>query len=324
MCTCNGAAYLREQLESIAAQTVLPEELIVSDDASTDGTVEIVRAFKEKSRFPVTIAVNENRLGVCRNFESAIRNCAGAIIFLADQDDVWLPSKIAQTLAVFQSHPHCGYVFSNADLIDENGDPIGRDLWTSIEFGEKQQIKYAGTEQLNIMLRRFTLPYGTTMAFRAAFIPQLVPFECRFSRAIVHDGWISLFLSSLGAYGVAIPEPLVKYRQHGKQLASAGEPLAFGDLVRIKRSRNNEQNLQFVDLLEHLAGRLLQLEPLSKSVLPARKQLLEKARHVRARVHANSSHGMERLRTVIIEALSGRYGRYSRSLKSVVKDLVTD
>lgn len=322
MGTCNGQAYLREQLESILAQTVQPSELIVSDDASSDGTLEIVNSFSQRSPFPVAVHVNKTRLGVCRNYENAITHCSGDIIFFADQDDVWMPLKIATMLSVFERNPQCGYVFCNADLIDGHGKDIGRDLWSSIAFGRRQQIQYGGDKQLNVMLRRFTLAYGMTMAFRSAFRAQITPFECRFFRAIVHDGWVSLFLTSIGAYGIAIPDPLVKYRQHGNQLASAGEPLTFRELVAKRRSSANEENLQFADLLEHLALRLDQLQLSNESVLQARGQLIEKAAHVRARVRANSSRGAERFKTVFVEAFSGRYGKYSRSFKSILKDLV--
>jgi glycosyltransferase involved in cell wall biosynthesis len=322
LCTCNGEAYLDQQLESILAQTVPPTELIVSDDASTDGTVRILNSFRQRAPFPVLVHVNKARLGVCKNFENAIRHCSGDVIFLSDQDDVWIPSKIATMLNAFETHPRCGYVFSNAELIDEHGNYIGRNLWTSIGFDQKLQRNYADGNQLQVMLRWYTVVYGMTMAFRAAFIPQLMPFECRFSRAVLHDGWVPLFLSSIGAYGVALPDRLVKYRQHPTQLASAGRPLRFLDLVRINRSQANEQYMDFGNLLEHLAARLQQFEPQSQSVRNAREHLIGKATHVRARIHANSSRGMERIKTVFFEAVSGRYGRYSRSFKSVLKDLM--
>ena len=231
MCTCNGEVYLREQLESILAQTMPPNELIVCDDASTDGTVAILESFKKASPFPVTIIVNKSRVGVCKNFENAVGHCSGDIIFLADQDDIWLPAKLETIMAAFASNPLCGYVFSNAELIDEHGNDIGIDLWTCISFDKRQQAKYAGTYQLNVMLKRVTLAYGMTMAVRATFKSKLMPFECRFFHAMTHDGWISMLLTSMGAYGVAVPNTLVKYRQHAKQLASAGKPLGFIDLA---------------------------------------------------------------------------------------------
>lgn len=324
MCTCNGEAYLREQLESILAQAVPPSELIVSDDASTDGTVDILNSFRKRCPFPVTVLVNQARLGVCKNFENAIRHCSGDTIFLADQDDIWLPFKIAKVVEAFKEHPQCGYVFSNADLVDEQGKDIGRDLWASIGFDQEQQARYAGPRQLHLMLRHAALVYGTTMAFRAAFKPQLMPFECRFFHSTVHDGWISLLLTSIGAYGVALPISLVKYRQHEKQLAKAGRSLGFLELAVKPRSSTTKVDVDFANLSEHLALRLQQLDPHSEFVLHAREQLTEKATHVRARVHANYSHGFERFKTVFHEALSGRYRRYSRSFKSIMKDLITN
>jgi glycosyltransferase involved in cell wall biosynthesis len=324
MGTRNGETYLREQLDSILAQSLLPTEMIVSDDASSDRTLEILRSFKDQSPFPVTIVCNQTGAGACKNFENAIRHCGGEIIILADQDDVWLPSKIESLLAVFAADPHCGYVFSDADLIDGQGKALGRTLWEAIVFDAAQQARFAGPEQLSIMLKRFTLPYGMTMGFRAAFSSKLLPFECRFYRSNVHDGWISLLLTSIGAHGVAVPRSLVKYRQHSNQLASAGRPLGFLELMMNPRSQTTELYTHFADFLDSVAARVREVAPLDESAQCSVEQLTGKARHLRARIHANSSHGFERFKTVMLEAVSGRYGKYSRSLKSVVKDLITN
>ena len=322
MCTCNGEVYLREQLDSILAQTLPPNELIVCDDVSADGTLAILDEFKQRSPFPVTIIANQNRVGVCKNFQNAIERCSGDIIFLADQDDVWLPCKFATVMAAFDSSPRCGYVFSNAELIDEQGRGIGSDLWTSISFDKKEQYRYSAGDQLNVMLKKwFTLPYGMTMAFRAVFKSKLTPFER--SSATAHDTWISLALTSMGAYGVALPSLLVKYRQHPKQLASAGKRLGFVDLVANKRSTRAEEYKAFADFLICVAARLEQLDPHNEHFLRSKTQLIEKATHVRARVRVNSSHGFQRLRIVFQETISGRYSRYSRSIKSIVKDIVS-
>jgi glycosyltransferase involved in cell wall biosynthesis len=322
MCTCNGEAYLREQLDSILAQTHSPDELIASDDASTDGTLSILESFKQRASFPVTVLVNARRLGVCKNFEQAVTHCSGEIIALSDQDDVWLPTKLARLTEMLDKNPCCGYVFSNARLIDDQGRDLGRDLWTSIEFNKKQQDQYAAGDQLRIMLRRFTLPYGMTMAFRSAYKPKLIPFACGYPQAAAHDTWISLVLTSIGGYGIAIQDPVVKYRQHANQLASAGDALGFEYLVKARRSAMSNINLEFADFLTHLAAKL-QSEDQSDAIIRAIKQLIDKATHVRCRVEASSSHGFKRVKTVFNEALTGRYGLYSRSFKSIVKDLVS-
>src|SRR5688500_18132345 len=89
----NGERYIGEQLDTIAQQTRLPNELIISDDASTDSTWSIVRDFAERAPFPVRLLQHE-RFGSARNFEIAIQACRGDVIFLCDQDDIWYPNKI--------------------------------------------------------------------------------------------------------------------------------------------------------------------------------------------------------------------------------------
>ena len=95
MATCEGGRHLEAQLQSIAAQQRLPDELVVCDDASSDDTIEIARRFAERAPFPVRIETTEIRLGITANFERAVSLCAADVILLADQDDVWLPEKIA-------------------------------------------------------------------------------------------------------------------------------------------------------------------------------------------------------------------------------------
>jgi glycosyltransferase involved in cell wall biosynthesis len=89
LCTYNGAAYLKEQLESIAAQTRTPYELVISDDQSTDDTLRLIQEFAATAGFPVRLSVNESNLGIAKNFEKAISLCRGDVIVLSDQDDVW-------------------------------------------------------------------------------------------------------------------------------------------------------------------------------------------------------------------------------------------
>src|SRR6266478_6606103 len=79
LCTCNGSEFLREQLQSIAAQSLPPHELVIFDDCSSDGTVALARQFAESARFPVRIHVNLRNLGTRENFSACIAACAGEI-----------------------------------------------------------------------------------------------------------------------------------------------------------------------------------------------------------------------------------------------------
>lgn len=104
MATCNGERFLREQLTSLASQTRLPDELIVCDDASNDRTLDILTEFAVSAPFPVRVTARPSRLGVKDNFTDALQRATGEVVFICDQDDVWLPSKIERSLREFARH----------------------------------------------------------------------------------------------------------------------------------------------------------------------------------------------------------------------------
>ena len=128
MCTYNGSRFLAEQLKSIAEQTLLPCELIVCDDGSTDSTSEIVRIFAEAAPFPVRFIRNEQTLGSTNNFAKAVCLCRGDAIALCDQDDVWRKDKLERMAEVLDGEPEVGGVFSDASLVDENSQTLARVL----------------------------------------------------------------------------------------------------------------------------------------------------------------------------------------------------
>src|SRR5207244_12381537 len=139
MCTFNGSRFVAEQLTSIAAQTRPPDELIICDDCSSDETPKLVEAFIRTATFPVQLQVNEQNLGLTRNFERAIGLCKGDFIALSDQDDVWLPEKLARMESVFTSSPDLGLVFSDAELVDENRSLLGKRLWDSLGLSREER-----------------------------------------------------------------------------------------------------------------------------------------------------------------------------------------
>ena len=102
MATFNGSAFISEQLESLAAQNLLPCELVICDDGSTDGTLELIEIFSKAAPFPVRIFRNEVTLGFAENFLKAARLCSGDWISFCDQDDVWLPNKLEDVQAAVQ------------------------------------------------------------------------------------------------------------------------------------------------------------------------------------------------------------------------------
>src|ERR1700678_75351 len=125
LCTYNGERFLSQQLASVQQQTRLPDEVVVCDDQSTDGTVEMVRAFAASVSFPVRIFENERNLGFAANFERAIGLCEGNLIALSDQDDIWYPVRLERSEQEFTAHPEAGLVFSDADVIDDSNQLVG-------------------------------------------------------------------------------------------------------------------------------------------------------------------------------------------------------
>src|SRR5438045_2698326 len=92
LCTFNGQAFINDQLTSIVTQTRAVDEIIISDDNSSDTTTEIIGRFSEKYSC-IILEENKTNIGPIRNFEKAIAACTGDIIFLSDQDDVWDQNK---------------------------------------------------------------------------------------------------------------------------------------------------------------------------------------------------------------------------------------
>jgi glycosyltransferase involved in cell wall biosynthesis len=218
LCTYNGERYLLEQLKSIASQTLKPDELIVSDDKSADKTLDILYLFKEICLFPMYIYENESKLGTMRNFEKIIQLCEGEIIVLSDQDDIWKPDKLEKISAEFEKSPDIGYVFSDAELVDEQLTHIQRRLWKSLGFQGVRYRQFVRGDQFSCLFRR-NIVTGATMAFRSSLKNLILPFPL--DTAWLHDGWIAIIASSAGMYGRPLPEPLVLYRQHSGQQIGA-------------------------------------------------------------------------------------------------------
>lgn len=223
LCTYNGERFLERQLQSIAAQTRLPDELIICDDGSQDRTVAIAEEFAGRVAFRVLVVRNPVNLGSNRNFQQAIELCTGDLIALSDQDDLWLPERLARSEAALQEHPDRGLVFTDATVIDDEDRPTGRTLWQNFLFTpELQEAMRRGSYT---PLARYRFITGATVMFRARYRPFLFPILGEW----IHDGWIAMMIAALSGVCL-IAEPLVQYRQHASQQVGLGN----GKLPRSK------------------------------------------------------------------------------------------
>ena len=207
MATYNGAAFLNDQLASLAAQTLLPAELVITDDCSTDATLELARDFARMAPFPVHVHRNPARLGYRANFMGAMRLCSADLIAFCDQDDIWRPHKLAKIVACFND-PEVILVHHNADMIDADGTPIGQ------LRREPPQPPIAEPLSLDPW---FVVP-GHTQVFRRVIAdfgeawPSSIDFYTD-SQPMAHDQW-SVFLCAVLGRIVYLDAHLVQYRIH--------------------------------------------------------------------------------------------------------------
>jgi glycosyltransferase involved in cell wall biosynthesis len=227
LCTYNGAVYLNEQLESIVAQTRTPDELVISDDQSTDDTLRLIEEFAAAAGFPVRLSVNESNLGTAKNFEKAISLCRGDVIVLSDQDDVWHSDKLESVERIFEAKPRLSLVFSNAEIADETLRLFDETLFDWVHFdGPKQRLVKSG-RALDLQLRE-NLVLGATVAFRANLKELVLPISG--NGPLIHDGWIVLLIAAVGEIDF-INRPLMKYRQHSAQQSRLSETSTWHEIM---------------------------------------------------------------------------------------------
>ena len=321
MCTYNGARYVGEQLDSIARQTRPPDELVVCDDRSSDKTVQIVEQFAASAKFPVSLEVNSQNLGSTKNFEKAIEICEGDLIALADQDDVWVPSKLEIIEREFDAAPASGLVFTDAEVVDENLRPLGVRLWTAIGFSEEVRRKLRRDNALDLLLPGWTVT-GATMAFRSRFRSIALPIPDDLQ--MIHDGWIAAIIASVADVSF-IEQPLMIYRQHeGQQIGALKNHPADAHAGNVQ---GFWRQLRRADSYEHLIanGERIRSRLLERSdtfdVRAAIEGLDDRLHHMRVREQIPKQRLM-RVPQVAGELFTGRYHRYSNGLYSAVKDLV--
>lgn len=203
MATYNGERYLRRQVESILSQLADVDELIVSDDGSTDGTPALLESLADPR---LRILHNNGKRGVNANFDNALRHAKGDYIFLADQDDVWLPGKVSCCLRELQEHI-C--VVHDAFITDGNLQMSGATLFSVTG------TPHPGVWR-NIMRNSFT---GCCMAFRAELLRHATPIPS--AGGFYHDQWLGLVALRHGTVA-AITEPLILFRRNDSSASSAG------------------------------------------------------------------------------------------------------
>lgn len=201
MATYNGAKYIKDQIDSILMQLGADDELVVSDDGSTDGTTDIILGYRD----PRIRLYKGSFHSPVYNFENALKNAAGDYIFLADQDDIWYEDKLPEIEKCFQEG--ADLVLSNAEIIDKEGKIIKDRFFTD-------------TPNLSLLYSLVRNNYfGPVMAFRKNVLEKAIPFP---KHLPMHDQWIGMLCANYGRI-FYINKPLIGYRRHGNNVSFAGE-----------------------------------------------------------------------------------------------------
>ena len=228
MCTWNGEKYIEEQLRSILSQTVPVDELVICDDQSTDNTISIIRLFQQQYPGIIRLEINTERLNARKNFEKSIGLCTGDLIFLCDQDDQWVDIKVAVTIAFFKNTPSALGMFTNGNILGDDGIVSGRSVWGSISFSTTLQQEATAANLLEMLLKLNNFVTGAALCIRKEARTMIIPFFCP-APLYWHDYWIALQLAQRNQL-YHVNEKLINYRVHSAQ------QIGFSD----KRPDNDE------------------------------------------------------------------------------------
>jgi glycosyltransferase involved in cell wall biosynthesis len=214
MATYNGEDYIEEQLQSIASQNRLPDEVVICDDASTDATVGLIDKFARNVPFAIRTYVNGANIGFSRNFNKALSLCEGDIVFLSDQDDVWFADKLSSTLRVFAARSEVCIVVHDAIITDNILRPTDH-----TRFGQARRAGYGQKE----------MKQGACTAVRASFLRPLLPIP---SSVCNHDVWMHTVGDLLGCK-LVFEVPLQYFRRHKR---NSSDPL-ISSIREVSKSR---------------------------------------------------------------------------------------
>lgn len=214
--TYNGEKYLKKQLESILKQIDKADEIIISDDMSTDKTLEIARSFNDER---IKIFIHDSNHGFTPNFENALKHSKGDYIFLCDQDDEWYDDKVSTTMDALKEYD---FVVSDCITVNENDEIISESRFKT--FNLKKSF-------FRVLIKNRFI--GCCMAFKKNVLETILPFPERYD-LVEHDTWIVSV--ALKFFNVKlIDKPLIKYRRHGQNASDGGFDKGYSLVNKIYR-----------------------------------------------------------------------------------------
>jgi glycosyltransferase involved in cell wall biosynthesis len=205
MASYNGEKFISRQLQTILSQLTPYDEVVISDDSSTDKTLELIKAFADDR---IRLFGGQTFRSPIYNFEHALKQAAGEIIFLSDQDDEWVDGWVETALSALQQ---VSLVVCDADIIDSNG---------RVQSPSMGKIYRYGGRKPGIMQNLYRNGYiGCCCAFRREVLEMALPFPANLPW---HDWWIGLVADAFFS-AKFIQDRKIRYRRHGGNFSPTGE-----------------------------------------------------------------------------------------------------
>lgn len=250
LCCYNGDQFIKEQIDSILGQTYPELEVIISDDASTDGTKHILEQYRYDPG--VNLFFQAQNLGSIKNFEFAIQQSRGEFIAFSDQDDVWLPHKIEKLYAAIEDK---SLIYSDSELIDEEGKTLDKKI-------SDLRNMYSGHRTTGFIFSNVV--WGHALMINREILPSILPIP----PGIPHDIWIAFKAATITGIKY-LREPLTLYRQHPttatKTIAvkakARSRPKRYADFekqlnwIRVMRDNERDEQKEFYTELYSLYQR---------------------------------------------------------------------
>lgn len=253
MATYNGERFVGEQIESIQHQTYQNWRLLVSDDCSSDGTLDVVKAYAAKDSRISVVSEGVRHGGAKENFMSLLVKSCSPYAMFCDQDDVWFPRKIEASLSKlrgiegFRPNAPC-LVFTDMQVVDSGLNVI------SPSFERDSNIDPSRTSFPQVLAQ--SLGAGCTMIFNRPLV-ELMTFSPAYDDMIMHDHWATIVAAAFGSIGY-VDEPLSYYRQHGDNSIGAVSFSVFDWATHMRRIKDSYvDNLKQAVLFGSVYGALL-------------------------------------------------------------------
>lgn len=214
--THNGEKYIKKQLESILSQLSFSDEIVISDDGSTDQTLKLIQSFEDKrikvftykQRFDYSKYYLSSYYYATANFYNALKHAQGEIIFLADQDDIWVENKVSVFMKVLEK---ADFVTSNFSIINEANEIVDKSYYNENPY-----------QKLNFINVLKMLPFrGCCSAFKRNVLQAALPFP---KKLFLHDCWIGLNAYFYNFKMEFIETPLLLYRRHSNNVSDLNSP----------------------------------------------------------------------------------------------------